>query len=147
MADVARKPLLVLLILLLSTTGESVLSQTGAGDGFTRPARHESQGEFQFVRLAYSSHRSGRSWGGRREMWQTDWPDAEHHFLKGVQRLTYIEAADDGRILTPLDEAIFDYPWIYAVEVGYWSLSDQEAARLREYLWRGGFLMEFTDGT
>jgi hypothetical protein len=96
-------------------------------------------GEFRFVRLAYSS-RGRRGWGGR-EMWQTDWPDAEHHFLKGVDRLTRIAAAKQGHVLTALDENIYDYPWIYAVEVGYWSLNDQEAARLRDYLLRGGFLM------
>ncbi|HBY62572.1 MAG TPA: hypothetical protein DEH78_22350, partial [Solibacterales bacterium] len=36
---------------------------------------------------------------------------------------------------------LFDYPWIYAVEVGHWALSDEQAAKLREYLLRGGFLM------
>ena len=30
---------------------------------------------------------------------------------------------------------------IYAVKVGYWRLSENEAARLREYLLRGGFLI------
>ena len=100
----------------------------------------EAPGEFQFVRLAYSSHGYSRGWG-RRQMWQTDWPDAEHHFVRGIGRLTRVAAAEKGRILTPLDEEIFDYPWIYAVEVGNWYLNDQEAARLRDYLLRGGFLM------
>jgi len=102
----------------------------------------EAPGEFQFARLAYTANNYGRGWGwGRRQMWQTDWPDAEHHFVKGVGRLTRVDAAVDGHVLTALDESIFDYPWIYAVEVGYWQLSDAEAARLREYLLRGGFLM------
>ena len=102
----------------------------------------EAPAEFQFVRLAYSANRygGGRGWG-RRQMWQTDWPDAEHHFSRGVDRLTRIRVAEQGRILTPLDDEIFDYPWIYAVEVGYWYLNDREAAHLRDYLLRGGFLM------
>jgi hypothetical protein len=107
----------------------------------SEPKSNRSAGEFQFVRLAYSSN-SYSQWGrGGRQMWQTDWPDAEHHFLKGVDRLTRIATAESGRILTALDDDIFDYPWIYAVEVGHWSLNDQEAARLRDYLLRGGFLM------
>ncbi len=107
----------------------------------TRPAR-EAPGEFQFVRLAYSSNNVyGSSGWGRRQAWQTDWPDAEHHFVKGISRLTRVAAAEQGRILTPLDEEIYDYPWIYAVEVGKWYLNDSEAARMREYLLRGGFLM------
>ena len=101
----------------------------------------ESPGEFQFVRLAYASNGYRRGgWGGR-QMWRTDWPDAEHHFVRGIDRLTRVATAEKGRILTPLDEEIFDYPWIYAVEVGYWYLNDQEAAHLRDYLLRGGFLM------
>ena len=44
-------------------------------------------------------------------------------------------------MLRVTDDAIFDYPWLYAVEVGRWSLDQTEAARLREYLDRGGFLM------
>jgi len=48
---------------------------------------------------------------------------------------------DNGHVLRMSDEAIFDYPWLYAVEVGSLSLSDQDTALLREYLLRGGFLM------
>jgi len=40
-----------------------------------------------------------------------------------------------------LDDHLFDYPWIYATQAGYWDLSDAETARLREYLLRGGFLV------
>jgi len=36
---------------------------------------------------------------------------------------------------------IFNYPFVYAVEVGQWYLSEAQAAKLREYLLRGGFLM------
>lgn len=38
-------------------------------------------------------------------------------------------------------DEIFEWPWLYAVEVGYWELSEPQAKRLREYLDRGGFLM------
>ena len=105
-------------------------------------SRARAAGEFTFVRLQYrpNPYMGGRGWGGR-EIWQTDWPDAEHHFLNGVTRLTRIDAARRGTIVRPFDESIFDYPWIYAVEVGHWSLSDEEARMLREYLLRGGFLM------
>ena len=36
---------------------------------------------------------------------------------------------------------VFNWPWLYAVEVGQWDLTDAQAAQLREYLLRGGFLM------
>jgi len=98
----------------------------------------QDDAEFYFVRLAYSS--TGLQFG-RRERWLTDWPDAEHYLLGGVRRLTRIKAAEEGRYLSIMDENLFDYPWLYAVEVGGWSLSEAEAERLRDYLLRGGFLM------
>ena len=48
---------------------------------------------------------------------------------------------DGGRLITLDDDRLFDYPWLYAVEVGQWELNASEAALLREYLDRGGFLM------
>lgn len=36
---------------------------------------------------------------------------------------------------------MFDWPWLYAVQTGTWRLTDSQAASLREYLLRGGFLM------
>lgn len=93
--------------------------------------------EFHFTRMYYNG--GGRSWGGG--SWRTDWPEAEYHFTLGVGRLTRVNIGDQARMLEVTDDAIFDYPWLYAVEVGRWYLDDAEAARLREYLLRGGFLM------
>lgn len=103
------------------------------GSGPFQPA------EFHFTRLAYKS--GGGMGFGRRSRWLTDWPEAETHLLGGVQRLTRIDAAGQGRAVELTDEELFDYPWLYAVEVGAWYLDEMEAARLREYLLKGGFLM------
>lgn len=69
-----------------------------------------------------------------------DWPRAELHFTEGVRRLTRIDIGE-GRHVPLTDDRIFDYPWAYATQVGYWDLSDAETARLREYVLRGGFLV------
>src|SRR5262249_2358074 len=39
------------------------------------------------------------------------------------------------------DDDVFNYPWLYAVEVGHWELTDQQIAKFREFLLRGGFFM------
>jgi hypothetical protein len=104
------------------------------GMGF---ADESVRAEFFFTRLAYS----GYGGYGRRGGWTTDWPDADYHFMQGVRRLTGVDAAEGGRFVQPGDEEVYEYPWIYAVEVGRWSLSDEEGANMREYLLRGGFLM------
>jgi hypothetical protein len=110
-----------------------------AGDEFD-PSAGPPTAEFHFTRLAYPDGSFGygrrRGWGS----WQVDWPDAEYHFTQGVSRLTRVEIGEP-RIVNLGDDAMFDYPWLYGVEVGHWYLDDKDAARLREYLLRGGFLM------
>jgi hypothetical protein len=99
--------------------------------------------EFSFTRLVYSDAAGGFGFRGRfREgHWLVDYPDSEIHFRQGVRRLTRVQVADNDVMLALTDDRIFDYPWLYAVEVGHWYLDDTEAARLHEYLTRGGFLM------
>jgi hypothetical protein len=98
--------------------------------------------EFHFVRLEYGDVGSFGGFPGRGfGHWLVDYPAAEYHFTQGVRRLSNIDIDDEARMLSLKDDALFNYPWLYAVEVGHWYLSDEEAARLREYLVRGGFLM------
>jgi len=94
------------------------------------------EAEFRFTRLQYADVGFGRGRGN----WLVDYPDAEMHFREAVERLTRVEFGEAG-IVDLRDDTLFDYPWLYAVEVGHWYLDDTEAARLREYLLRGGFLM------
>ena len=108
--------------------------------------------EFHFARLVYTDSpysRRGRwrGWGRRGGAWATDYPDAEYHLMQGINRLTRVDGqpvafdGGGGRLITLHDDRVFDYPWLYAVEVGQWELNESEARRLREYLDRGGFLM------
>lgn len=105
------------------------------------------EAEFHFLRLEYTdlpqyhrgwgfSSRDGRGTG----WWLVDWPDADNHFTVGLQRLTRIDTGDP-RHLRLTDPHLFEYPWIYATQTGWWGLSDAETKQLREYLLRGGFLM------
>ncbi len=103
----------------------------------TRP---DADAEFVFARVAFTTNQL-RGGNRRSSLWRTDYPDAEHHFLNGVRRLTRVDADPDGHILTLNNDEVFDYPWLYAVEVGGWHLDNDEARRLRQYLLRGGFLM------
>ncbi len=115
-----------------------LLASSGAAQD--RTALELMDSEFHFARVAFGYH--GERFGtGRGEPWLRDWPEAEVHFIDGVRRLTRIDAATDNRQVSLIDDRLFDYPAIYAVKVGFWRLSDDEAARLREYLLRGGFLI------
>jgi hypothetical protein len=93
--------------------------------------------EFQFARLQFRSMRDGYY----RSRWLTDWPEAEYFLLQGIDRLTRVNTAREGRVVSLTDEDLFDYPFLYAVEPGNWHFTGDEAGRLRDYLLRGGFLM------
>jgi hypothetical protein len=97
-------------------------------------------GEFTFTRMMYSSPYSyGRSWGGA---WATDYPEADDHFITGIREWagTNLNVSARPERLEIMDERLFDYPLVYFVEPGFMELSDEDAARLREYVARGGFM-------
>src|SRR5262249_38107323 len=92
--------------------------------------------EYTFARLAYSSN-------GWRRMWTTDYPAADENFIMGLRNWcqSSLAISDDPVSCPPSAKELFEYPFMYAVEPGYMELSTEDAANLREYLLRGGFLM------
>jgi len=123
------------------TLAAIILIFAGAG----RPATAENalsgtqpEAEFHMGRLVYNANYGRPGW---REWWAIDYPEAEYHLVAGLRRLTRINVADDSRHLALGDDALFDYPWLFAQQVGRWRLDDDEISRLREYLQRGGFLL------
>ncbi len=105
---------------------------------FSDRDKEQTAGEFTFVRTIYNSD----SYGRRSGSWAIDFPEADYHFIIGVRDWsgTILNVAAEPQQLAIMDDRLFQYPLIYFVEPGYLELSDEEAARLREYLERGGFL-------
>jgi hypothetical protein len=101
--------------------------------------------EFHMARMVYSDGGAGRRGRGgfNRGWWAIDYPQAETHFHDGVTRLTNVKMAADSHHIDLMNDALFDHPWLFAqqVGVGYWDPTAEEAARLREYLLKGGFLV------
>jgi hypothetical protein len=137
-------------LLLIAAAGLAQRGRFGGGpqqrddDEALMPAK---EAEYHFIRMEYTdlpqfhrrfgySSRDGQGSG----WWLVDWPAADNHFTTGVQRLTRLDTGDP-RHLGLMDPHLFDYPWIYATQSGWWDLSAQETARLREYLLRGGYLV------
>lgn len=105
------------------------------------PADGGEKTEWIFARLRYDSFRQGAGMWGVRGRWTTDYPKAERHLVQGLRRLSRLHVRSVEEVVDLDTDKIFDYPWIYGVEVGHWDLTDAQAAKLREYLLRGGFLM------
>jgi hypothetical protein len=111
-------------------------------DEVAMPADATEKTEYVFARLRYPS--GGGRFGGYRRgrgSWATDFPKADRQFLQGVRRLSRIHTRSMEQVVDLNSDDIYNYPWIYAVEVGHWGLSDRDALKLRDYLNRGGFLM------
>ena len=104
---------------------------------------------FTFCRIQYRSVTSEALGHG----WNTDYPDADINFSIRLAELTTIKINHDdafkdydnpGGIVHSLirltDDALFEYPIIYMVDVGVVGFNRQEAERLGSYLRKGGFL-------
>ncbi len=109
-----------------------------ASDSTAQPDTPSSSAEFHFARMIYTD--LPQYAGFRRGWWQQDRPEAEEHFTANLRRLTRVSAGESVNVRLT-DPELFDYPWLYATQVGFWDLGDEEIAQLREYLLRGGFLM------
>src|SRR5438093_1300854 len=96
---------------------------------------------FTFVRIKYSV--SGAHGYGHRSAfrWAIDFPDSDLNFSFRLQQVTSIKVNPDGKVLELTDRELFDYPFIYIVEPGRLTFTDEEVPILRRYLLNGGFLM------
>lgn len=104
-------------------------------------------GRLTFLRLRFTPlwtdyGGGGGYFGGINYQWDHDYPKAERNFMRIVDELTGAEANTEGHnILSVGDPEIFKYPLAYVVEPGWMVLSDDDAANLRAYLAKGGFLI------
>jgi hypothetical protein len=124
-------------LLLLVTLAGSLYAQRGFQSRFGPTPGEPPQGEpaeWTFARLAYDGQQGQSSW-------YVDYPGAEYHFSRAVGRLTRIDPHEEGYVVSPDFDDMFDYPWMYAVEPWSWSFTADQAQRMREYLLKGGFLM------
>ena len=146
----ARRPrvlvLAVLVLLVASVVVQAQFRQRGGGffpRGFgVRVAKPEDfLGGFQFCRVAYNQDYRGD--GGN---WSVDYPRADINLSIRLSELTrsYVSMDSAGEPIPLLirltDDVMFECPFIMMTEVGSASINEEEAARLRLYLQKGGFL-------
>jgi hypothetical protein len=141
------RPIFAILLPLLLGLGLFAL-QKGRAQGRRRQSYYESgpsvPSEFYWSRLQYNTLYGGgggfgyRGFGGG---WSQDYPKADNDCLIALRRLTRINSPSPLNVADLDSDHLFDYPWIYAINVASWAFSDEEAKRLHDYLMKGGFLM------
>jgi len=112
--------------------------------GVATKARPEDfDGLWHFCRVAFGSDPRGDTQGGG---WFVDYPRADLNLSIRLSELTKTpvsrEASGEPRplLVEMTDPELFDCPFIMMTEVGSFSVSSVEAAHLRDYLLKGGFL-------
>jgi hypothetical protein len=97
---------------------------------------------FTFCRLLYTQTYREASGSG----WNTDYPTADQNFMIRYSEFTngQITKFPDGTpahaLVWATDDALFQCPFLYGVDAGTIGWNDEEVARMREYLLKGGVL-------
>ena len=121
---------------------------------FPLPPDWQEKTEWAFARLMYPPtyaadggrggwrRRGGGDWTQGYSNWTIDYPRSDRHLSQAVRRLTRVQTRSVEQPIN-LDEVddVYNWPWLYGVEVGHWDLTDQQAAKMRDFLLRGGFFM------
>lgn len=98
-------------------------------------------GGFQFCRVMYRNAPYGAGGG-----WSADYPSAEVNLSIRLSELTRIRVSrspwgePNHLVVRPSDAELFQCPFVLMAEVGSAYFDEHEAARLREYFEKGGFL-------
>jgi Domain of unknown function (DUF4159) len=98
-------------------------------------------GRFTFVRVKYSTAPGGYWYGGW-PAWGHGYPLAEQNLMNIMNEVSLLNPhVDEINALAFDDPALFRYPIAYVIEVDWWAMTDSEAAALRAYMQKGGFVI------
>jgi hypothetical protein len=121
-----------------------VVESAAAQRGFVvEPPVHNVlyDGRFTFARIKYETAPGGYYYRGL-PAWAHGYPRAELNLMKIVNELSSVRPhLEASNVLALDDPALFHYPVAYMTEAGFWTMTDKEAAGLRAYLKKGGFVI------
>jgi hypothetical protein len=119
------------------------------------PDDWQEPGEFVVARLMYPgqlgdvtgmgggfSFGGGGDWREGGTAWAVDYPRGDRYFARILRRLTTIDVRSVEQPVN-LDDGddVYDWPYLVVGLPGFWELTGEQVAKLRDYLLRGGFLL------
>ncbi len=139
-----RPAVLAVGVLLVASIGAAQFRRGGFGRfgpsvDFAKP--DDFDGSFQFCRIVFRNAPDGDGAG-----WEVDWPRADENLSTRLSELTTTSVGKDAdgetkHLLVRLtDPELYHCPFIMMTEPGGAYFDDQEAAHLRDYVLKGGFL-------
>ena len=138
---IARGAILAAGLVGLSLAPESAAQRNRGGFRFGLPPNPPYEGQFTFCRIMFQNARDGD--GGN---WAVDYPRADLNFPFRLEQYTATPVNRDSRgeprhmVVSLTDDRLFECPFVMMTEVGAAYIDPEEAARLRTYLLKGGFL-------
>lgn len=127
---------LCLAAVLLAASATAAFSQRGGRWGFGDVEPNAPyDGRYTFVRLRYTQ-------GYGPEGWAFDYPAMERNFMTILNDLSTVRPhVRQSNVHTMDDPELARYAIAYLSEPGYWMPTEREAAGLRSWLAKGGFLI------
>lgn len=124
-----------------SSYAQSIWVGNGRGSSMEPrfPKPQDFDGRFMYCRVFFRG-------SGRGNPWRTDYPGADNNFSVRLSELTRVDVKFDPNrqphhIVVSLDDPLlFRCPMLFLVNHGVAVFSGREAARLRDYLTKGGLL-------
>src|SRR5215208_4521299 len=111
--------------------------QRGIPFGTRLATDKDYDGQFHFCRLVYQGNRNGGSW-------TTDYPNADINMsirFAERTRVSFTSARQPKHLLVrPVDDTLFQCPLVILTAPGSAIFDEEEAAALRTYLAKGGFI-------
>ena len=102
------------------------------------PPDYKKPADFVLGRLIYPA----RGFGGGAGMWTVDYPRGDRTFAAAIRRLTLVDVRSVEQPTSPDDgDDIYNWPYLHVGMPTRWNLSDAQAAKIREFLLRGGFML------
>jgi hypothetical protein len=143
MISLANPRLAVILVASMSLVSVSFAQRGGFGRRAVMPPIQivPYDGRFTFARLTFTTGPGGYYYGGL-PAWAHGYPDAEHNLMKLVREISILRPHVEQTTVVALDDPnLFRYPVAYMAEPDFWTMNDKEAAALRAYILKGGFII------
>ncbi len=131
----------VMLAAAIAATVATASAQFGPRGPFHERPNIAYDGRFTFVRIKYTTAPGGYWYGGW-PAWGHGYPISEQNLMNIMNEVSSLGPhIDDVNALTFDDPGLLHYPIAYVIEVDWWAMTDREAAGLRAFLQKGGFVI------
>ncbi len=111
------------------------------------PTDFQTPGGFVIGRLMFPQYQQGPfgsgpgNWLRGGTAWTVDYPTGDRTFARVLSRLTNLDVRAVEQPVNFDEDDAFNWPFLISGLVGSWNLTDYQAAKLREHLLKGGFLL------